>query len=64
MVNVAIVGATGEVGRAFLKVLEERNFPVKELRLFASSKSEGKTMSFKGTSIRWRLLKNRHLLKV
>ncbi|MGC8587466.1 MAG: aspartate-semialdehyde dehydrogenase [Hydrogenobaculum sp.] len=48
MVNVAIVGATGEVGRAFLKVLEERNFPVKELRLFASSKSEGKTMNFKG----------------
>ncbi len=48
MVNVAIVGATGEVGKAFLKVLEERSFPVKELRLFASLKSEGKTVIFKG----------------
>ncbi len=48
MVNVAIVGATGEVGKAFVKVLEERNFPVRSLRLFASSKSEGKVMTFKG----------------
>ncbi len=37
--RVAIVGATGEVGRAFLKVLEERNFPVDELYLFASERS-------------------------
>ena len=46
--RVAIVGATGEVGRTFLKVLEERNFPVDDLVLFASEKSEGKKLPFKG----------------
>ncbi|NPA40980.1 MAG: aspartate-semialdehyde dehydrogenase [Aquificae bacterium] len=46
--KVAIVGATGEVGRTFLKVLEERDFPVDELVLFASERSEGKRLSFKG----------------
>ena len=48
MYNVAIVGATGNVGRKFLEILEERNFPVKELYLFASKRSAGKTLSFKG----------------
>ena len=47
-VNVAIVGATGLVGQTFLKVLEERNFPIKELYCFASSRSAGKTIEFKG----------------
>ncbi|RLJ71390.1 aspartate semialdehyde dehydrogenase [Hydrogenivirga caldilitoris] len=46
--RVAIVGATGEVGRTFLKVLEERNFPVDELILFASERSEGSKLTFKG----------------
>jgi len=46
--RVAVVGATGEVGRTFLKVLEERNFPVDELILFASSRSAGKVLTFKG----------------
>ncbi len=46
--RVAVVGATGEVGRTFLKVLEERNFPVDDLVLFASEKSEGKHLTFKG----------------
>lgn len=46
--RVAIVGATGMVGRTFLKVLEERDFPVGELYLFASGRSEGKTLEFKG----------------
>ncbi len=46
--RIAIVGATGEVGRTFLKVLEERNFPVDDLILFASAKSEGKRLKFKG----------------
>ncbi|MDQ7038202.1 MAG: aspartate-semialdehyde dehydrogenase [Aquificota bacterium] len=46
--RVAVVGATGEVGRTFLKVLEERNFPVDDLVLFASERSEGKTLTFKG----------------
>ena len=41
MTNVAIVGATGVVGRTMLSILEERNFPVSELRLIASSRSAG-----------------------
>lgn len=51
MYNVAIVGATGNVGRKFLEILEERNFPVKELYLFASKRSAGKTLKFKGEDI-------------
>lgn len=47
-VNVAIVGATGMVGRTFLKVLEERNFPIENLYLLSSSKSAGSTVSFAG----------------
>lgn len=47
-VNVAIVGATGMVGRTFLKVLEERDFPINNLYLFASKKSAGSKMEFKG----------------
>jgi len=49
--NVAIVGATGAVGRMMLTVLEERNFPVKNLRLFASPKSKGLKLPFKGEEI-------------
>lgn len=45
--NIAIVGATGAVGEAFLTALSERKFPVKTLYLLASSRSVGKTMSFK-----------------
>lgn len=40
--NVALVGATGLIGNKFLHVLEQRNFPIKNLKLFASSKSVGK----------------------
>ena len=43
-VNVAVVGATGVVGRAMRSILEERNFPVKELRLMASARSAGTTL--------------------
>ncbi|MBI3580701.1 MAG: aspartate-semialdehyde dehydrogenase [Nitrospinae bacterium] len=46
--NVAVVGATGAVGTEMVQTLEQRNFPVKNLRLFASPNSEGKRMSFKG----------------
>lgn len=46
--NIAIVGATGMVGRTFLKVLDERNFPIDNLYLFASKKSAGSKMEFKG----------------
>lgn len=49
---VAVVGATGAAGSTTLKVLEERKFPVKELRALASERSVGKTVSFKGAAIR------------
>ena len=49
--NVAVVGATGAVGVEFLQCLEERNFPMSELRLLASARSKGKKMKFKGTDI-------------
>ena len=42
--KVGIVGATGIVGRSFIELLEQRNFPVQELRPFASEKSLGKTI--------------------
>lgn len=48
MYNVAIVGATGNVGRKFLEILEQRDFPVKNLYLFASKRSAGTTLPFKG----------------
>ncbi len=47
-VNVAIIGATGAVGREMLKVMEERNFPIGELRLLASARSVGKKIEFCG----------------
>src|SRR5271163_3208571 len=49
---VAIVGATGAVGVEFLQLLEERDFPLAELRLLASPRSAGKTMKFKGTELK------------
>jgi len=49
--TVAVVGATGAVGQTMLAVLEERNFPVGELRPFASERSQGKTVRFKGNEI-------------
>jgi len=47
-VNVALVGATGMVGRTFLKVLEDRDFPFDNLYCFASKKSAGETVTCKG----------------
>ncbi|MBS4534172.1 aspartate-semialdehyde dehydrogenase [Clostridium sp. D2Q-14] len=46
MINLAIVGATGMVGRTFLQILNERNFPVKNLYLFASAKSKNTKLTF------------------
>ncbi|MDH4233408.1 MAG: aspartate-semialdehyde dehydrogenase, partial [Nitrospirota bacterium] len=43
---VAVVGATGAVGEEMIATLEERDFPVEKLRLFASERSEGKTLFF------------------
>ncbi|HEY9787985.1 MAG TPA: aspartate-semialdehyde dehydrogenase [Candidatus Obscuribacterales bacterium] len=47
-VNVAILGATGRVGQELLKVLDERNFPVGELRLLASARSKDASIDFRG----------------
>ncbi|MDU6340863.1 MAG: aspartate-semialdehyde dehydrogenase [Clostridium sp.] len=49
--NLAIVGATGMVGRTFLKVLEEKKFPINNIYLFASKKSAGKSVNFLGRDI-------------
>ena len=46
--NVGILGATGAVGREMMKILEERSFPIGELRLLASPRSVGKKITFKG----------------
>nr|WP_312578398.1 aspartate-semialdehyde dehydrogenase [Sedimentibacter sp.] len=46
--NVAILGATGAVGKEMLKILGERNFPINELRLLASKKSAGEEVEFNG----------------
>ena len=46
--NVAIVGATGMVGRELLRVLEQRRFPIAGLRLLASARSAGSLMRFDG----------------
>jgi len=50
--NVAVVGATGAVGKEMLKVLEQRNFPVRNLRALASERSEGKMLEFAGESLK------------
>ena len=46
--NVAVAGATGAVGRQMLACLAERNFPIKSLKVLASSRSAGSRMTFKG----------------
>ena len=50
-VSIAVVGATGAVGLEFLKVLEQRAFPVSSVRLFASPRSVGKRLSVKGKPV-------------
>ena len=47
-VNIAVVGATGMVGRNFLKILDERKFPINNLYLFSSEKSAGSKLTFTG----------------
>jgi len=55
--NVVVAGATGAVGNEMVEILEERNFPVKNLKLLASSRSVGKTITFKGEEIKVEELK-------
>ena len=56
--NVAVVGASGAVGQEFLKVLEERDFPIAELTLFGSPRSAGSTYLFKGKELTVKLLQH------
>ncbi|MFB7664563.1 aspartate-semialdehyde dehydrogenase [Kitasatospora sp. NPDC056138] len=49
--RIGIVGATGQVGSVMRRVLAERNFPVEQLRLFASARSAGRTLEWQGTTI-------------
>lgn len=50
--RVAVVGATGAAGQMTLRILEERKFPVSELRVYASERSVGKTVGFGGEALR------------
>src|ERR1035437_8066534 len=54
--RIAVVGATGAVGQTTLKILEQRTFPIRELRAYASERSAGKTVTFAVESITVRRL--------
>ena len=56
--KVAIVGASGAVGQEFLKVLDERQFPIDELVLFGSTRSAGRKYTFRGKEYEVQLLKH------
>lgn len=60
----AVVGATGAVGNEMVATLEQRNFPIGNLRLFASERSEGKTIEFKGTRVLVEVLNDKAFEKI
>ena len=62
MINIAIVGATGMVGRTFLKVLEEKNLPLNDIYLYASAKSAGSVVHFYGRDIEVLELKEENII--
>src|SRR5450756_3158532 len=49
--RIAIAGATGMVGQEFMRILEQRDFPVARLRLLASERSRGKSFDFRGETL-------------
>ncbi|WP_115685456.1 aspartate-semialdehyde dehydrogenase [Corynebacterium senegalense] len=51
MTTIAVVGATGQVGRVMRSILQERNFPADKVRFFASPRSAGTTLEFRGESV-------------
>ena len=59
MTRLAVLGATGAVGETLLKVLEEREFPLDELRLLASERSAGQTSRFRGEDVEVQLAARR-----
>jgi aspartate-semialdehyde dehydrogenase len=58
-VRVAVVGATGAVGREILRILEERDFPLEELSLLASPRSDGNRVEFRGRALTVRAIDER-----
>ena len=50
-VRIGVVGATGQVGAVVRRLLEERDFPIGEIRFFASARSAGTTIRFRGEDI-------------
>lgn len=56
--RIAIVGASGAVGQEFLRVLDERDFPIDELVLFGSTRSAGRKYTFRGKDIEVKLLQH------
>ena len=56
--KVAIVGASGAVGQEFLRLLDERNFPMDELVLFGSERSAGTKYTFRGKELTVKLLQH------
>jgi len=56
--HVAVVGATGAVGNEMIRILEERNFPVRTLTLLASERSQGKYLKYKGEQVPVQVLKD------
>ena len=56
--KVGVVGATGVVGREMLRVLEERAFPVDELRVYASPRSEGRKLAYAGREVTCEMLRS------
>ncbi len=51
MVNIGVVGATGQVGQVMRALLDERDFPADSVRFFASARSQGKKLEFRGQQI-------------
>jgi len=49
--NIAVVGATGQVGAVMRELLEQREFPIKSIRFFSSARSAGSTLPFRGASV-------------
>ena len=57
--SVAVIGATGAVGRTVVRLLEERDFPLADLTLLATARSEGKRLPFRGEALTVRALGDR-----
>lgn len=60
--NLAVVGATGMVGRKFIEILEQRDFPVENIYFYSSKRSAGSTLIFKGKEYKVEELKEENIL--